>query len=123
MRLSIEDKLGSYLPFLKKIGINKCLVLGALGHFTFVFAQVLPAWRSEYFIDTSDPNEEDADNKVKVFLQKKGFVIVCLVISVIINGVGAAILWVAEGEYMSKCATEDTKGFYFGMFWSIYQAS
>lgn len=30
---------------LKKIGINKCLVVGATGHFCFVFAQILPAWR------------------------------------------------------------------------------
>ena len=41
---------------LTKIGINKCLVFGALGHFIFVFAQVLPAWRCEYY---QDPNDQD----------------------------------------------------------------
>jgi predicted MFS family arabinose efflux permease len=46
-----------------------------------------------------------------------------LIISVILNGIGASLIWVAQGEYFSKCATEQTKGFYFGLFWSIYQGS
>ena len=41
----------------------------------------------------------------------------------ILNGLGASVLWVAQGEYFSKCATESTKGFYFGLFWSWYQGS
>ena len=39
------------------------------------------------------------------------------------NGFGASILWVAQGEYISKCSYYDTTGFYFGYFWSIHQAS
>ena len=78
---------------LKKIGINKCLVIGATGHFCFVFAQILPAWRYDYPDDNS-------------FLQNQGFVKTVLTISVILNGLGAAVLWVAQGEYFSKCATE-----------------
>ena len=46
-----------------------------------------------------------------------------LTVSVILNGLGASVLWVAQGEYFSKCATEESKGFYFGLFWSIYQGS
>lgn len=103
---------------LKKWGIKKCLVLGATGHFIFVFAQVLAAWRAEYIV-TSD--EKDAG--FKKFLQNEQFVVIVLVMSVILNGFGAAIIWVAQGEYISKCATEESKGFYFGFFWSIYQGS
>jgi MFS family permease len=46
-----------------------------------------------------------------------------LIVSVILNGLGASVLWVAQGEYFSKCATEKSKGFYFGLFWSMYQGS
>ena len=70
---------------LKKIGINKCLVIGATGHFCFVAAQILPAWRYDY--------PDDPDNIS--FLQKEGFVKSVLIVSVILNGLGAAVLWVA----------------------------
>jgi uncharacterized membrane protein YjgN (DUF898 family) len=45
------------------------------------------------------------------------------VTAVILNGLGASVIWVAQGEYFSNCATRGSKGFYFGMFWSIYQGS
>ena len=33
---------------LKRIGTKKCLILGSLGHFTFILSTILPAWRNEY---------------------------------------------------------------------------
>jgi len=33
------------------------------------------------------------------------------------------LLWVAEGKYISECATETTKGFYFSYFWMFYMLS
>jgi MFS family permease len=101
---------------LKKIGFSKCLVIGASGHFCFVFAQILPAWRYDY------PVTDDSSN-FEQFLQKEAFVKFVLTLSVILNGLGAAVIWVAQGEYFSKCATEQSKGFYFGIFWSWYQGS
>lgn len=44
-------------------------------------------------------------------------------VSVLFNGFSAALLWVAQGEYFSLCVTSETKGFYYGIFWSIYQSS
>lgn len=41
----------------------------------------------------------------------------------VIGGYGQAILWTAQGEYVSLCAKEETKGFYFGFFWTIYMSS
>ena len=41
----------------------------------------------------------------------------------IISGFGQAIIWVAQGEYISLCATEETKGFFFALFWAFYMAS
>jgi hypothetical protein len=39
------------------------------------------------------------------------------------NGLGAAILWVAEGKYLSECAVESNKGFFNSFFWSFMQMS
>lgn len=39
------------------------------------------------------------------------------------TGAGQGIIWVAQGEYVSLCATEDTKGFYYAMYWGLYMMS
>ena len=41
----------------------------------------------------------------------------------IFGGIGSALIWVAQGEYTSLCATEETKGFYMGHFWAIYMGA
>lgn len=43
---------------LKRWSIKTCLVLGSLGHFCFVFAQILAAWRSEDMISVNDDNRK-----------------------------------------------------------------
>ena len=42
--------LSSFLgpAILKRIGTKKCLIIGSLGHFAFIFSSILPAWRNEY---------------------------------------------------------------------------
>lgn len=40
-----------------------------------------------------------------------------------IVGFGAALIWVAQGEFISICANEETKGFYFGHFWALYMSA
>jgi hypothetical protein len=54
---------------------------------------------------------------------KKEVVITILFIGQILTGSGQAIIWVAQGEYMSKCASADSQGFFFGLFWCIYMSS
>ena len=41
----------------------------------------------------------------------------------IVSGLGAALLWVSQGIYIAECATERTKGFFFGFFWSFQMGS
>lgn len=100
---------------LKRFGIKNCLVAGAFGHFIFIFANALPAYRHEYF--------DDHDTIYHIFFFREGVVKTILILSVILNGLGASILWVAQGEYFSKCTNEEGKGFFFGFFWSVYQGS
>jgi MFS family permease len=40
-----------------------------------------------------------------------------------LNGFGAGLLWVAQGEYVTNCATDETKGFYFSYFFIIFMIS
>ena len=95
---------------LKKLGTYKCLILGGFGHFCFVFAQILPA------IKYDNP---DSDSLVT----SDGFITTILIICALINGFGAALIWVANGNYISECATPKTKGFFYGFFWVVYMMS
>ena len=42
-----------------------------------------------------------------------------MLISAGINGLGASILWVGQGKYITSCANEENKGFFFSLFWFI----
>ena len=46
-----------------------------------------------------------------------------MILAALASGIGSSFLWVAQGSYISECATEQTKGFYFGYFWAYYMAS
>jgi hypothetical protein len=41
----------------------------------------------------------------------------------VLNGFGAAILWVAQGNYISQCAYQGNKGTYNAVFWFFYMGS
>ena len=99
-----------------KMGFRWCFVIGALGHFAFLLSQILPAWAAE-------SDQADEQNAVIKFLRSHHFIKIFSFICVTINGFAAAVLWVAQGKYFSKCATPDSRGFYFGLFWSFYSGS
>ena len=46
-----------------------------------------------------------------------------MIISAVINGFGAAILWVAQGYYIADCANKQNKGFFYSYFWAIFMLS
>jgi len=46
-----------------------------------------------------------------------------VIASAMLNGFGAGLLWTAQGEYVTECATEETKGFYFSYFFIIFMVS
>lgn len=71
---------------------------------------ILPALKSENL---------DSDN---VFLSN-GFVYTVILITAWFNGFGQGVAQPASGKYISDCATEKTKGFYFAYFWSFYMGS
>lgn len=40
-----------------------------------------------------------------------------------ISGFGGSFIWVAQGDYLAKCATESSKGFYYGYYWVWYESA
>jgi MFS family permease len=41
----------------------------------------------------------------------------------ILCGFGGSILWVAQGNYLSICATDQNKGLFSAIFWAVYMGS
>lgn len=93
-----------------KIGMYRCFVIGSFFHFTFVLVSILPAIHSDY---------PDYDSWIVSIPAIKGL----LVIAAVFNGFGAAILWCALGTYISECATNKSKGYFFGLFWVFFMGS
>ncbi|CDW90286.1 major facilitator superfamily protein [Stylonychia lemnae] len=52
-----------------------------------------------------------------------GFIYTTQISIQIIQGICLGLKWVAGNKYISQCATEETKGFYFGLFWGIFMIS
>jgi len=70
------------------------------------FVMMYPAWVND--------DVPDEDRKGLKALWLIGTV---MVIGNLASGIGAAFMGVVEGEYLTLCATENTKGFYFGYYW------
>ena len=50
---------------------------------------------------------------------EKDFVSTYIIVASCMNGFGGAILWVAQGRYISRIATDQNKGTYNSVFWAI----
>jgi len=107
----------------KSFGLKKMFVFGGFLFALSLFSQILPAWYNEL------QGDDEVQQKAKVeaawygFLVNKSFITVILFVSNALAGIGVAMIWIPQGEYMSLCATEDTKGFYFGYFWVWYMSA
>jgi len=45
------------------------------------------------------------------------------IIAAVINGFGAALIWTAQGAYVTKCSNDENRGFFMGLFWFILMGS
>jgi phosphotransferase system glucose/maltose/N-acetylglucosamine-specific IIC component len=97
------------------------MIVGGLTMSVVIMAQILPAYYNELIDD--DAERQKVEQTWYSFLANKTFVEVALVISSIISGLGMAFIWIAQGEYVALCASEETKGFYFGYFWLWYMSA
>lgn len=76
----------------------------------FIISLLLPAYKSKY---------PDSDS----FWLKDTFVYVVIYLTSLINGLGEGVSQPASGNYISDCAVEENKGFYFALFWAFYMGS
>ena len=49
--------------------------------------------------------------------------VACLLVGAAFNGLGAALLWTAQGSYVSMCASDENKGLFFSTFWAFFMSS
>ena len=88
-----------------KIGRQKTFAIGSFFLGMVIYTEIISAWK--------------ADNEIKGldFIFSDSTIELFMIIGNILAGVGAAFIWVAQGEYISLCSTENTRGFLFGYFW------
>lgn len=57
------------------------------------------------------------------FLFSYTFVFIITVVTSFFNGFGQGVAQPASGKFISDCATENSKGFFFAYFWAFYMGS
>jgi len=98
------------LPVVKKLGAKACLVIGALCYTVYVSSFILPAFRSQ------NPD-------TTAWYLSRQLIESAILIAAAINGFGASILWVAQGQYISNCANNENKGQFNSVFWALFMAA
>ena len=93
-----------------KIGSRKSMAYYSLLCIPFLVCLFLPAMKSEH-------------NMSKAFYLEESFVFTTVLLTSILNGFGIGVNQPAAGNYISDCASEKTKGFYFAFFWSFFMGS
>lgn len=93
-----------------KMGTKNSLVMASILDSITILLALFPA------LKLSNPQSD------KFYVQDY-FIYLTTALSAIIMGFAGAIQWVAQGYYISSCATNRTKGLYFSIFWAFYMAS
>jgi len=95
-----------------RIGVNMSLFIGAAVDAAWILTSLLPTLRNKM--------GQDAD---QYLVYSTGFIYTVMLLASCICGFTTGLLWTSQGVYISACASEETKGFYFGFFWSTYTCS
>jgi MFS family permease len=91
------------------------MVIGGLWNATWIIQFIIPSMRNRDILM--------GENVSSLWYFSDSFYYTLNMVISIISGFLSTILWVAEGKYITECATEETKGFYFSYFWAFYMAS
>lgn len=94
---------------MQRVGDVKAMAYSALLSLPFIISLLLPALHDKF----------ERDN----FLFSYTFVAMITIFTSFLNGFGGGINQPASGKYISDCATERTKGFFFAYFWAFYMGS
>lgn len=83
---------------------------GSVLNIPFMIILIFPALKSENLKSTN-------------FFLSNGFVYTVILLGSMSNGFGQGISQPSSGTYISECATERTKGFFFAFYWAFYMGS
>ena len=89
-------------PVIERIGIKNAMISGSICDSIWIVSQMVTT------MNVSD---------------MRWIVFVLNTFGAFISGIASAFLWIASGTYIARCATHDTKGFYYGYFWSMCTCS
>lgn len=103
---------------LSKLGSRRAFTFGFLLQSFLISTQLPVAFKTEWVKNGGGATGADTP-----FYYKQGFLEAFLYIGSILSGVGSATSWIAQGEYTAQCASEETKGKIFGIFWCMYMAA
>jgi len=89
-----------------RVGIKRSIVIGSLAYAFYCSTFILSSYAGKHPEAVS-----------------RWFIIFLLYLSAALMGPGSAMLWVAEGEYISNCANDYNKGLFMSTFRAIYMSS
>lgn len=95
---------------MEKIGTEKSMAYASILQLWFIVALIFPAMKNA-----------DMDNPT--FWYSTGWVYTVVMITSCMNGFGGGVSQPASGKYISDCAAESNKGFFFAYFWAFYMGS
>jgi len=91
--------------------MNIAMSTGAMCYSFWIVCFLLPSYYAQ-----------DTDEQ-KPWILNKNLIKSMIVLTAAINGIGAGILWTAQGKFISECACEENKGFFNSYFWAIFEGS
>lgn len=98
-------------PIVNRCGERFCMTVGAMCYTLYTGAFILAAAPENY------PSAAGS------WALSDGFIKFIIIICAAACGFGAAILWVAQGRYISRIANNENKGFYNSTFWAFFMST
>jgi hypothetical protein len=99
-----------------KHGLVKINSVGAFLLTFICIGSIFSAWKASL-------SSKSELNFIQSAFTNTGVVVTVMFVASALSGFGQALVTVVEGEYIALCATESTKGFYYGYSWCIYMQS
>ena len=100
------------------MGLKFTFVLGGLCMSVMIICQAMPALKTQRELQ----NIEYTGSLMDKMASRNG-VLTILLIGSLFGGVSQAVLGVASCDFIARCSTEKTKGFYYGYYFAWYMAS
>ena len=98
-------------PIVKKWGERSAMTIGAMCYTLYTASFVIASTPLKY------------PEKANDWFFSEGAIVTVILVTAVVNGFGAAILWVAQGRYISRIADDSNKGTYNSIFWAFFMSS